>query len=280
MEQTEVSISEKEKAARLIKEMREQGLLRDGSFGKLALPTTEEADTMTRRSSWFAPDAVVLAPPSSICPHFGVLAVNSFVIPEDEESQRRVSLESGMETERRAHFTESVTSEEEVQGPPPPLEQAKPAQRDLEWDSSEDDKRMAHVSIPPPVGTTRDKKHLFVWVNINVALLDAMDEMQVMNAIGKRNKGETAGVPEWLTEGLKELKGPVDWLLKVKVPAGTRRGQRLVLMCNGVKVKTTYNGHRSEGEHSVFAVQERDVKPSLGQRIGKSLAAAIRSKSR
>eukprot|EP00961_Rhodomonas_salina_P292891 3933293-Rhodomonas_salina.1 len=142
MEQTEVSISEKEKAARLIKEMREQGLLRDGSFGKLALPTTEEADTMTRRPSWFAPDAVVLAPPSSICPHFGVLAVNSFVIPEDEESQRRVSLESGMETDRRAHFTESVTSEEEVQGPPPPLEQAKPAQRDLEWDSSEDDKRM------------------------------------------------------------------------------------------------------------------------------------------
>lgn len=53
-----------------------------------------------------------------------------------------------------------------------------------------------------------------------------------------------------------------------------------MLMCNGVKVKTTYNGHRSEGEHSVFAVQERDVKPSLGQRIGKSLAAAIRSKSR
>ena len=64
------------------------------------------------------------------------------------------------------------------------------------------------------------------------------------------------GAPAWLLKGLKEVSGAVDWLLKVNIPPGVKKGQKVAFSCNGVNVVARYGGKKTRVETAtLFALQ-------------------------
>mmetsp|Transcript_48306 Transcript_48306/g.96722 ORF Transcript_48306/g.96722 Transcript_48306/m.96722 type:complete len:200 (-) Transcript_48306:134-733(-) len=63
-----------------------------------------------------------------------------------------------------------------------------------------------------------------------------MQDMHLFRALSKRNHGNCDGVPSWITAGLESVNGSVHWLLRVRVPAGVKRGERIAINVSGEKV--------------------------------------------
>eukprot|EP00961_Rhodomonas_salina_P108052 1454733-Rhodomonas_salina.1 len=86
-----------------------------------------------------------------------------------------------------------------------------------------------------------------------------MEDIELMRAL--RNSNENLeGVPEWLAEGLKGIEGPVDWLLKIKIKAGAKKGQKVAFKVGGDRAESQYGGNKSTGGFEVFAVQSVEPK--------------------
>jgi hypothetical protein len=47
---------------------------------------------------------------------------------------------------------------------------------------------MAKISIPPPVGEEESVEHIFIYIDIKAELIDSMGDMELINAIVKRNQ--------------------------------------------------------------------------------------------
>lgn len=63
--------------------------------------------------------------------------------------------------------------------------------------------------------------------------MDTIEDIELIRALRRRNENKE-GVPEWLVKGLSEVKGPVEWLLKIKVPAGVKKGCKVAFKAGGV----------------------------------------------
>jgi len=98
----------------------------------------------------------------------------------------------------------------------------------------------------------------FTWTAITPENLALMEERELMKALQARNKGENDKVPGWLLDGLSKVAGPVDWLVKVDIPAGVKKGKKVKFICNNVEVETTYEGSsKSTGKGEVYVMQAR-----------------------
>lgn len=99
------------------------------------------------------------------------------------------------------------------------------------------------------------KKRDVVWVPVTPDKLSELPDLELMRALQRRNKGILDGVPDWIFQGLAHVSGPVDWLVKVRTPAGLKKGSKFPFVYNGVKAEATYNGAaKSTGLEEVYAV--------------------------
>jgi len=94
------------------------------------------------------------------------------------------------------------------------------------------------------------------WVDVSACDFDSIKQIELREALQRRNKGvRDETVPEWLSEGLASVQGPVDWMFKVSLPAGVKAGQRVSFNLNGEQVETNFSGDPQRATtHNVFAL--------------------------
>eukprot|EP00961_Rhodomonas_salina_P215289 2907792-Rhodomonas_salina.2 len=98
----------------------------------------------------------------------------------------------------------------------------------------------------------------FVWVSIPAEHVEKAKDIDLMRALERRNHGIKEEVPEWMLQGLAEVRANVDWLLSVKIPPGVKKGRKIAFVLHGEKVKAVYNGDGKEpGGKAVFALLSR-----------------------
>mmetsp|Transcript_50148 Transcript_50148/g.100059 ORF Transcript_50148/g.100059 Transcript_50148/m.100059 type:complete len:115 (-) Transcript_50148:33-377(-) len=102
------------------------------------------------------------------------------------------------------------------------------------------------------------KDREFVWVDIEASQLVPIKDIDLMRVLERRNQGALQDVPPWLSKGLANVKVPVTWLLRVRIPAGVKSGKKVSFTVHGEKVKAVYKGAPTTQEsYGVFALLAR-----------------------